>query len=107
VTHWIEAAADDDVQLVALGETFLGGYPVWVDVPGATTWDDPAQKRAFARYLDGAVELAGPEIARIVECARDRRVFTYLGWPSGARAPPGHGVHRSPTPSAIRHPGHW
>jgi nitrilase len=79
VTRWIESAADDGVQLVAFGETFLGGYPIWVDLPGATTWDDPLQKRAFARYLEGAVELDGPEIARIVECARDRRVFTYLG----------------------------
>ena len=79
VTDWIEAAAEDGVQLVAFGEAFLGGYPIWVDVPGSTSWNDPLQKRAFARYLDGAVELDGPEVARIVECARDRRVFTYLG----------------------------
>src|SRR6266496_5434187 len=84
VTHWIEAAADDDVQLVAFGETFLGGYPVWVDVPGATTSDDPAQKRAFARYLDGAVELAGPEIARIR--SEERRV----GKECRSRWPPYH-----------------
>ena len=42
-------------------------------------FDDPDQKRAFAAYLDAAVELDGPEIATIIEAARDHRVFTYLG----------------------------
>jgi len=53
-------------------------------MPGATTWDDPLQKRAFALYLDGAVELGGPEVARIVECAGDRRVRSHP-----PRGPPG------------------
>ena len=33
VTRWIGAAAENDVELLAFGETFLGGYPVWVDMP--------------------------------------------------------------------------
>jgi nitrilase len=79
VTSWIGAAADNDVDLVAFGETFLGGYPLWNDLPGASTWNDADQKRAFAWYLDGAVELDGPELTSVVEAARDRKVFTYVG----------------------------
>jgi nitrilase len=79
VTDWIGAAARNGVELLAFGETFLGGYPVWVDIPGASVWNDAEQKRAFAWYLDHAVDIDGPEIHRIAEAARDHRVFTYLG----------------------------
>jgi nitrilase len=79
VTSWLGAAADNDVELVAFGETFLGGYPVWNDLPGASTWDDAEQKRAFAWYLEAAAELDGPEVGRIIEAVRDHRVFTYVG----------------------------
>ncbi len=79
ITDWIDAAAAAGVELLAFGETFLGGYPFWVDETAASLWNDDLQKRAFAQYLSGAVELSGPELARIVECARDQRVFTYLG----------------------------
>ena len=79
VTRWIGAAAENGVELLAFGETFLGGYPVWVDIPGASAWNHPDQKRAFAWYLDHAVELDGPEISRIAEAAADHRVFTYVG----------------------------
>lgn len=79
VTSWVGAAADNGVGLLAFGETFLGGYPVWADIPGASKWNDADQKGAFAWYLDNAVELDGPELARVVEAVRDHRVFTYVG----------------------------
>lgn len=42
-------------------------------------FDDPDQKRAYAAYLDAAVELDGPELATVAEAVRDHGVFTYLG----------------------------
>jgi nitrilase len=41
-------------------------------------FDDAGQKRAYAAYLDAAVELGGVQLGRINEAARDHRVFTYL-----------------------------
>jgi nitrilase len=79
VIDWIGRAADQDVELVAFGETFLGGYPLWVSQTDGAQFNDPDQKRAFAAYLDAAVELGGGEVALIIEAARDRNVFTYLG----------------------------
>lgn len=79
VVDWIERAAADGVELVAFGETLLTGYPFWVSMTDGARFEDADQKRAFASYLDSAVELGGPELARIVETARDTRVFTYLG----------------------------
>jgi nitrilase len=79
VAKWIARAAAEDVDLLAFGETHLGGYPFWLAMTDGARFDDAGQKRAYAYYLDAAVEVPGPEVARIVEAARDHRVFTYLG----------------------------
>lgn len=79
VVSWIERAAGDGVQLVAFPETFLPGYPTWVCRTDGARFDDPQQKRAYAEYLDAAVELDGPQLARVTEAVRDLRVFVYLG----------------------------
>jgi nitrilase len=79
VTDWIGRAADEGVELLAFGETFLGGYPLWISLTDGARFNNDDQKRAFAAYLDAAVELDGPEVASVVEAVRDRGVFTYLG----------------------------
>jgi nitrilase len=79
VVAWLEIAATQHVELIAFPEAFLSGYPSWLEHTNGATFDDPAQKRAYAAYLAAAVELAGPEIATITEAARDLRVFVYLG----------------------------
>jgi nitrilase len=79
VVSWLEMAASQQVELVAFPETFLSGYPSWLEHTGGARFDDPDQKRAYAAYLSAAVELPGPEITVITEAARDLGVFVYLG----------------------------
>ncbi|MCX5205268.1 carbon-nitrogen hydrolase family protein [Streptomyces sp. NBC_00237] len=79
VVEYLEKAAADDVGLVAFPETFLSGYPFWLKHTDGARFGDPEQKRAYAAYLDAAVELTGPHLARITEAVRDLAVFTYLG----------------------------
>ncbi|WP_222868509.1 carbon-nitrogen hydrolase family protein [Actinomadura syzygii] len=79
VVEFLQRAAADRIDLVAFPETFLSGYPFWVEQTGGARFDDPDQKRAYAAYLDAAVELDGPELRVIVEAVRDLKVFTYLG----------------------------
>ena len=79
VAEWIGRAAADDVDLLAFGETHLGGYPFWLSMTDGARFDDAGQKRAYAWYLEAAVELDGPQVKRIAEAAADYRVFTYLG----------------------------
>ncbi|MGI8932063.1 MAG: carbon-nitrogen hydrolase family protein [Sphingomicrobium sp.] len=44
-------AMSDGAKLVAFGETWLGGYPLWLDeAPGAALWDHPGT-RALHRIL--------------------------------------------------------
>ncbi len=76
---WIEDAAALGVELVAFPEAFLAGYPFWPDLTGGARFDDSRQKRAYAAYLDAAVELDGPELTTMSEASRDLGVFVYLG----------------------------
>jgi nitrilase len=40
----IEAAAAEDVDLLAFGETHLGGYPFWVSMTDGARFDTADQK---------------------------------------------------------------
>ena len=79
VAGWISRAGEASVDLLAFGETHLGGYPFWISMTDGARFDAADQKRAYAYYLDAAVELDGPELRLITEAAADHRVFTYLG----------------------------
>lgn len=79
VIDWIGRAAADGVDLLAFGETHLGGYPFWISMTDGARFDAEDQKQAYAYYLDAAVELDGPQLCRITEAAAEHRVFTYLG----------------------------
>jgi len=50
------AAIDSGARVVAFGETFLGGYPLWLDeAPGAALWDHPGTKALHRIMLEQAV----------------------------------------------------
>jgi len=49
-------AVESGAKVVAFGETFLGGYPLWLDeAPGAALWDHPGTKALHAIMLEQAV----------------------------------------------------
>jgi nitrilase len=79
VLELIERAAAGGAELVALPETFLSGYPFWVCRTNGAAFDDPLQKQAYARYLEAAVELEGPELRVIAQAAADLGTFVFLG----------------------------
>ncbi len=52
----IEEAAAKGAQLVCLGETFLPGYPAWLDYcSGAALWNHPPVKEVFAHLRANSV----------------------------------------------------
>lgn len=79
VIAFLQDAATEAVDLLAFPETFLPGYPFWVEKTNSARFNDERQKAAYAYYLDAAVEIDGREIAEITEAVRDVGVFTYLG----------------------------
>lgn len=57
-------AADIGAELVAFGESFLGGYPLWLDeAPGAALWDHPGTQALHAILMDQALRPNDPRLA--------------------------------------------
>ena len=79
VLRWLEEAARQGVELVAFPETFLSGYPFWLDLTGGARFDDPLQKQSYAAYLQAAVAIEGPEVRQVAQAAQDLGLFVYLG----------------------------
>ena len=59
----VEDAIDVGAGLIAFGETFLGGYPLWLDeAPGAALWDHPGTKALHAILMRQAIRGGDPRL---------------------------------------------
>ncbi len=86
-------AATKGARLVAFGETFVPGYPAWLDLcPGSAAWDSAPAKQAHARLVDNGVEIPGPATDRLAEAAREHGVIVVVGVHERVRTGPGHGT---------------
>ena len=62
----IEPALDQGAQIIAFGETFLGGYPLWLDeAPGAALWDHPGTRALHAVLLEEAIRPGDARLAPV------------------------------------------
>ncbi|GGF68153.1 nitrilase [Azorhizobium oxalatiphilum] len=86
IVNAIAQAGREGIGLLAFPEAFLSGYPFWLCRTNGAAFDDARQKRAYAQFLDAAVEVPSPLIARITEAARDHGVSVYLGLNERGRA---------------------
>ncbi len=79
VAH-VEAALDTGARIIAFGETFLGGYPIWLDeAPGAALWDHPGAKALHAILLRQAIVGADERLAPIQELCNKSDAVIVLG----------------------------
>ena len=82
----LSEAAAGGASVVAFPEAALAGYPTWVAHTGGARFDDPDQKRAYAAYLEAAVEQDGPELRELAQAARDLGVYLIAGVVERGRA---------------------
>lgn len=86
-------AADRGAQLVAFAETWLPGYPVWLDVcRDAALWDHGPTKAVFARMAHDSIAVPGPAASALAEAARDAGVTLVVGVSERVEAGPGRGT---------------
>jgi nitrilase len=89
----IQQAAKRDAQLVAFGETWLPGYPAWLDVcPGASLWENPSTKEVFARLRANSIVVPGEEVQALCEAARDLKIAIAIGVNERVDSGPGNGT---------------
>ena len=76
--------------MVAVGETFLPGYPAWIDwCPGAMLWDSPEAKGAFAEYRRNSITVPGSHHERMASIAREHGVVLVAGVSERVETGPG------------------
>lgn len=72
--HWILEAGKQGADIAAFGETWLPGYPFFIEAPLSDLWWE-----ASALYLEQAVRLDGPELAQIARVARQAGTDVVIG----------------------------
>lgn len=86
-------AANTGAMLVALGETWLPGYPAWLDhCPGAALWNHEPTKQVFARLRQNSVVVPGPETERLGQAAREHKLALVIGVNERVTQGPGNGT---------------
>lgn len=75
-----QRAIADGARLVAFGETFLGGYPLWLDeAPGAALWDHPGTRALHRILLEQAVTADDPRFAPLQQLVDDSGALLSIG----------------------------
>ena len=86
-------AAKRGARLVAFGETWLPGYPAWLDVcPGAALWENGFAKDVFARLRSNSIVVPGEEVNALREAARDLKIAIVIGVNERVDSGPGNGT---------------
>ena len=76
----VAAAADGGATVIAFSETFLGGYPIWLDeAPGAALWDHPGSKALHRILLDQAIRKDDERLAPLQELVDQRGLIVSVG----------------------------
>jgi predicted amidohydrolase len=83
-------AAAQGAQLIAFPETWLPGYPVWIDVcRDVALWDHAPVKRVFAHYADHSVDVSGASGHQLSSIARETATTMVVGVSERVESGPG------------------
>jgi nitrilase len=86
-------AAAGGASLVVFPETWLPGYPAWLDVcRDVGLWDHGPTKQAFARYRAESVDVSGASGAALAGIAADAGVTLVVGVSERVASGPGSGT---------------
>jgi nitrilase len=90
---WIEKAAREGAKLVCFSETWLPGYPAWLDYcPDAALWNHAPVKEIFAKLRANSVSVPGQELSKISEAAARFAVGVVIGINERVDSGVGHGT---------------
>ena len=88
-----DEAARNGAQVIVFGETWLPGYPAWLDFcPEVALWDHQPSKEVFARLRRNSVVVPGPETEQFARLAADRKITLIIGANERIETGPGNGT---------------
>jgi len=76
----IERAADEGAEVIIFPETWLPGYPVWLDVaPNAALWDYPPAKALYRLLAENSVCVPGRCLDALLRAANRAGAYVIMG----------------------------
>jgi predicted amidohydrolase len=76
----VEEAASNGAQVIAFPETWLPGYPVWLDVsPKAALWDYPPAKALYRLLVENAISIPGRHLEMLRSIAQKTGTYVIMG----------------------------
>jgi len=91
--EYIGEAAKKGAHLVVFGETWLPGYPAWLDYcPGAALWDHEPTKEVFAELRRNSLSIPSREAQMLSKAAGDHKVVLVIGANERVDQGPGNGT---------------
>lgn len=80
LTEFVADAADIGAEVAAFGETFLGGYPLWLDeAPNAAIWDQRGTQALHSILLDQALRKNDPRFAPLQALVDSAGIIVCVG----------------------------
>ena len=79
IVDYIRKAANEKCDLVAFGESFLPGYPFWVEKTDGAKFNSQLQKEFFAYYSSQAVQISAGHLDTICKICQEKQVATIVG----------------------------
>ncbi len=89
----IEEAARNGARVVTFGETWLPGYPAWLDYcSDIGLWDHAPTKSVFAQLRKNSILVPGKETKLLGQLAADRQLTIVIGVNERVETGPGNGT---------------
>ncbi len=80
VEQWVDEAVNNGAQVVIFPETWLPGYPVWLDNAGdSAIWNHPGAKVLYRILFQNALEIASKEFHCLHAIAKKKKITLVMG----------------------------
>jgi predicted amidohydrolase len=89
----VSEASSQKIDLLVFGETWLSGYPSWLDhCPNVALWDDPGMKDVFQRMHANGLAIDSKAFEHLTEIAKKANMVISIGVNEVVRSGPGNGT---------------
>lgn len=76
----IEEAASESANLIAFPETWLSGYPVWLDSsPKAAMWGYRPARMLYRILVENSITIPGKHVEKLLEMGQKTRTYIAMG----------------------------
>lgn len=86
-------ASNQGVKLLVMGETWLSGYPSWLDhCTNVSQWDSKEMKEVYLQFYNSSIDIKSKEFEKVCQLALSNKVTLCIGINEKVSQGPGNGT---------------